>query len=466
MSKSLVTFIVSLCFTLLSTAQIQEELSITEYLGYIKAFHPLVKQANIALSESEAKLMKARGAFDPKLAADFNEKNFKGSNYYERLNATFSIPTYYGLTLNGQFSQAEGVLVNPENVVSGDQLYGVGASLNLAKGLLANERMTMLKQAKSFVNQAREENALQVNLILLEATKAYLEWYRAHREYKIYEGFIANALFRFEGVKSRFDAGDLAEIDTTEARIAYQSRLLSQEKAALKLKEKGLKASNFLWIGTTPVEITDNVAPRIDSEAYELEFTVTEINLENHPKLKALGYKSDIQRFERRLQRSNLLPEVTLDYQWLSETDPSQNFNLALDPDNSTTKLKVAMPLFLRKERAELRLASLKLQDVTLEQEQQFLSLKNKLEALRAATQSFGRQSELAESMVVDYTTLFNGEQQKFEAGESSLFLVNSRESKLIEATLKAIEIEFAQKTAQAEFYFNASFPDLDPAAN
>lgn len=466
MGKSLFTIIISLSLVLTAQSQLKEELSIDEYLGYIKAFHPLVKQANIALSESEAKLLKSRGAFDPKLSADFNEKNFKGSNYYERLNATFSIPTYYGLTLNGQFSQAEGVLVNPENVVNGNQLYGVGASLNLAKGLLANERMTALKQAKSFVNQAREENALQINEILFEATKAYLDWYRAYREYEIYEEFIANALFRFEGVKSRFEVGDLAEIDTTEARIAYQSRLLSQEKAALKLREKALKASNFLWIGDTPVEITQGVIPSLNAEAFELIFTVNEIVLEEHPKLKALGYKADIQKFERRLQRSNLLPEVTLDYQWLSETDPSQNFNLALDPDNSTTKLKIAMPLFLRKERAELRLAELKFQDVTLEQDRMYVSLKNKIDALQTASVSYSRQRKLAESIVVDNTTLFSGEQQKFEAGESSLFLVNSRESKLIESTLKAIEIDIAQKAAQAEFYFNVNFPDLDPTTN
>jgi hypothetical protein len=63
--------------------------------------------------------------------------------------------------------------------------------------------------------------------------------------------------------------------------------------------------------------------------------------------------------------------------------------------------------------------------------------------------------------MVIDYTTLFKGEQQKFKAGESSLFLVNSRESKLIEATLKAIDIEVEQKMADAEFYFNSTFPNI-----
>ena len=37
---------------------------------------------------------------------------------------------------------------------------------------------------------------------------------------------------------------------------------------------------------------------------------------------------------------------------------------------------------------------------------------------------------------------MLSAEERKFFLGESSLFLVNSRESKLIDAKLKAIEIE------------------------
>ena len=62
--------------------------------------------------------------------------------------------------------------------------------------------------------------------------------------------------------------------------------------------------------------------------------------------------------------------------------------------------------------------------------------------------------------MVSDYQTLFAGEQQKFEAGESSLFLVNSRESKLIEGLLKAIELNTQQQKAQTSYYFQLVFPD------
>jgi outer membrane protein TolC len=442
----------------LSAQETIEQLSLTEYLGYVKAFHPFVKQANIALDESEALLMKARGAFDPKFGLDLSEKTFKNATYYDRMNATFEVPTYYGVTVKGGYSEAEGNFLNPENEVIGEGLYSLGAELNLAKGLLANERMTVLKQAKLFTQQAEEDNALRVNEILFEAIKAYLDWYRSYQEYEVFQQFVDNARFRFNGVKARFSTGDLAAIDTTEARIAYNTRVLSLEKAQLKLREKGLKAANFIWVNDVPVQLNARVTPFVDESSYGIRFTAQELSMENHPKLKALGYKVDSQRLERRLQRSNLLPEVTLGYQWLSETDVTQNVRLGLDPENSTAKLKVGVPLFMRKERAELEIASLQLQEVSLEQERVFLELSNKIEALRAAVNSFYKQLALAEIMVEDFTTLFEGERQKFAAGESSLFLVNTRESNLIEGLLKAIELNIAEKVALSELYFNTTF--------
>ena len=52
-------------------------LSLSEYLSYVKNYHPIVKQANLVINTSEAELLKARGAFDPKIEVDFDEKLFK-----------------------------------------------------------------------------------------------------------------------------------------------------------------------------------------------------------------------------------------------------------------------------------------------------------------------------------------------------------------------------------------------------
>ena len=55
------------------------EFTFEEYLGYVKKFHPLVKQANLKITEAQAELMKARGAFDPKLEANYDEKQDRKS---------------------------------------------------------------------------------------------------------------------------------------------------------------------------------------------------------------------------------------------------------------------------------------------------------------------------------------------------------------------------------------------------
>ena len=50
-------------------------------------------------------------------------------------------------------------------------------------------------------------------------------------------------------------------------------------------------------------------------------------------------------------------------------------------------------------------------------------------------------QANLYAKTVKDYLQLLNGEKQKFEAGESSLFKVNARELGYINTQLKYIEL-------------------------
>ena len=52
------------------------------------------------------------------------------------------------------------------------------------------------------------------------------------------------------------------------------------------------------------------------------------------------------------------------------------------------------------------------------------------------------KQLKTAKKMVKGYQTMVAAEEHKFTLGDSSLFLINSREAKLIEAKLKAIETE------------------------
>nr|WP_181855213.1 hypothetical protein [Winogradskyella sp. KYW1333] len=64
--------------------------------------------------------------------------------------------------------------------------------------------------------------------------------------------------------------------------------------------------------------------------------------------------------------------------------------------------------------------------------------------------------------MVTDYERMLEAEELKFQLGESSLFLVNSRESKLIDGQLKAVSIQNKFFNTKAKLFNSLAFnPDL-----
>jgi outer membrane protein TolC len=64
--------------------------------------------------------------------------------------------------------------------------------------------------------------------------------------------------------------------------------------------------------------------------------------------------------------------------------------------------------------------------------------------------------------MVNNYEQLRNGEVQKFEAGESSIFLINSRETKLIEAQAKLIDLQGKYEKEKATLIWAAGQSTLN----
>jgi outer membrane protein TolC len=457
MKQLVIGFFLMYSFGVIAQQPSDSIMSLSEYLGYVKTFHPIVKQANLIVNESEIKLMKSRGAFDPKLEADFARKNFENTEYYDKLNTTFKIPTWYGVEFKGNYEDNTGVYLNPEATVPEDGLYSVGVSIDIARGLIMNERMSMLKQAKLFVQQATVDRQLLVNTILFDASVAYFNWLRAYNEKRVFDDFVDNASLRFRGVKKSYEEGERPAIDTTEARIALNDRKLNFEKARIKYIKTTLELSNYLWLeNNVPIELQDNIIPdqntlvQIDAVLSTSEFDIANFDIENHPKMLSLDYKYEGLNIERQLTANNLLPKINLEYNFLSQTPEVLN---SFNTSNYKSGVYVSFPLFLRKERADLKLAKLKMQDTEFEIEATKVTLKNKINAINQELNSFVVQNEFTESIVLDYETLLSAEERKFFLGESSIFLVNTRESKLIEAKLKAINLEYKFFETKAKLF-------------
>lgn len=454
--KIFIAFLLLFKTVILSAQHTQSQaLSFAEYLAYVKQYHPVARQANIHLELGEAELLRARGAFDPKLEVDYAQKQFKGTEYYEILNSTFKLPTWYGLELKAGFTQNEGVYLNPERIVPPKGLLSAGISLSAAQGLIIDKRRAALHSAKALRDQTAAERNLMVSEVIFEAAVVYLEWAQLYQQHEVYEEFVTNARERFRGVSRSASIGEIAAIDTVEAGIALQDRLLQLEQTRVKLLKQKLEVSNFLWLeNNVPVELQPETVPEVIVvpkkawEEKEIE-SIEQLSFEEHPKLQALNAKLEALRIERRLKLNNLLPKVDLEYNFIT---PEPEMVDTYDTSNYKAGLKLSFPLFLRKERGELKQAEYKLQDASLEIELNRRQIKNKVDGLLQELESYVEQMELSEEMVENYQQLLNAEERKFSFGESSLFLINSRENKLIEAKLKQNELLTRYLKARAEF--------------
>ena len=116
---------------LLAQELLPKVLTFKEYLAFVKQYHPVARQAGLKLNMAEAELLRARGGFDPKIEVDYDRKEFKNTEYYDILNSTYKIPTWYGIELKANFEQNQGVYLNPQRTVPQDGLFSAGVSVDV-----------------------------------------------------------------------------------------------------------------------------------------------------------------------------------------------------------------------------------------------------------------------------------------------------------------------------------------------
>lgn len=440
-----------------------QEFTYNEFLGYVKKYHPLVKNANLEINKAQANLMMARGGFDPKIEVDYKEKQFKDKEYYSILNSSFKIPTWYGIEIKAGFDNNEGIYLNPENTVPNQGLTSFGISVPLGQGLFINQRMADVRKAKIQMQLSQAERKLQAIGVLYDASIAYFNWKKTFDELKLYQTYNKNAEIRYSGIKALIKAGDKPAIDSIEAGISLQNRQLSLEDSKLKLNKAKLELSNFIWLeNSIPLELSDNLIPEKDLEKIVQETLKTndlvnkDFTLEKHPKLNALANKIDMLTIEKKVKANMLLPKIDVGYSYLAEPSYIDNYKF----EDYKISLNFYFPLFLRKERGSLKLAQYKIQETEFLLDLERVQLSNKISAQKTEIQSLEKQNDIIKKLAKDYATLLKSEERLFSFGESSLFLINSRENSLISSELASIALENRYFVSNATLFKILANPD------
>lgn len=427
-----------------------QTLSAKQLMDIVKQYHPVAKQADIFIEKARADVTIARGMFDPVLTNETAEKTFDGSNYYYYNRPELSIPTWFGVEVTAGLEYLSGNRTDPEET-KGRTSY-VGISIPLAKNLLMDKRRAALQTAKIFREASAIEKRNILNNLLLDALKTYWTWVQQYQVFKTVSDAVAVNEKRVELVKTAYRLGDRPAIDTAEALVQLQSFELQKSQAWLDFQNTTLELSVFLWTADTrPYNLSTKIIPGEDLQLLNMEtVALPGLNnlltsaIKNHPELLLYDYKLHVLGVEKKLKFQDLLPTVNFRYNQLGKgyeilktatTGP-------LFENNFQYGISLGIPLRLSQGRGEYRKAKLKITETQLQQGQKQQQVENKVRSYFNELLALKSQVALQEKAYKNYQLLQRGEEVRFLAGESSLFLVNTRENKALEALQKLQELK------------------------
>ena len=408
------------------------------YMDQVRAYHPIARQARLQTGFGEASLLQARGGFDPKAFAEVSQKDFEGTRYYSRLDGGLKLPTVLGLEFEGGYERNQGEFLDPENRTPDDGLWYAGLSIPLAQGLLIDRRRAELRKARQFLQMTLEEQRIMLNDLLLQAGRAYFDWYKAYRARQIYDEGLRLARQRYGALRQQAALGERPLIDTLEAGIQVQDRMLLFRQAELELLNAEAALSLYLWDEQEmPLQLAEQTVPDLQSDLSSDGLPFDPMKLDSlsqtHPEYRRSMLDLGRMEVDRKLIRDQLKPELEFKYRLISE--PAGDLSLG----DYTWGLNFNMPLFLRKERGKIRMTELKIEQARLKLRADQAKLLFFAETSLNDLQVSARQVELYDQTVRDYGRLLEGERRLFESGESSLFLVNAREMSYIQAQVKLL---------------------------
>ncbi len=422
----------------------QSVVTFEQYIDIVLDHHPLSLSSKLQNDYSKANLLMAKGGFDPKVGFNLDRKRFEDKTYFNLLSTGISIPTWYGIELKSYYDRTSGEFVNSSDALPNNGLFTMGISFPLARGLVLDERRFELKRAKIFTESTQAIQQIMLNDLYYDAANAYLNWQQAFALTEIAKEGLQFANVRFNSTKSLFELGDKPSIDTLEIFILKTIREQELIEAQQNLINARIDLNNFLWIdGQTPLELDPLALPEIiNQESFKEQLNTLRIDdnwIDRHPDINLGILKINELQLENRLNRENLKPDVRVNYNPLINAS-SNYLPIGYNPNDFKLGASFYMPLFLRKERGKVAFTNAKIYENQFNLSTKRLEINNKFQSYTNNTDNLLNQLALISKNVINYNIMLQSENRLFDLGESSIFLVNSREVSFLQSKIKEME--------------------------
>lgn len=422
-------------------------LTLGELFERVAAGHPVARQADLVLEKGEARLLSAKGGFDPRLFARIDQKEFEDKRYFRHLDGGVVWPSWWGIEVQSGLEQSRGQYLNPEQTTPPGGLWYAGLSLPLGRGMGIDARRAALFKARIFRDAAAVERRQILNELFFEVAMHYWDWVQARYQQMIIGQALALSRERFDLVKESFFLGARAAMDTLESYTQVQILEQDSLRAAVRFQTARLALSTFLWSeAQEPLLLGEQVMPPddvlqedgVDWPSGGLDAWMARVN-QSHPEIQGFDYQISALQVDRRLMAEQFKPRIDLKYNLVAEALGDETVG-QISTRNYKWGLDVGFPLFLRRERGDYQLARLRLEELTLERESRLPEWRNQVRAFATEGELLREQIGVLQSAAENYRRLLDAERTRFTSGESSQFLLNTRQANLLQAEMELLE--------------------------
>ena len=445
---------------LCSFVSISQQINYNDFINNVILYNPLSKKASNETKYGELKYKSARGNYDPIINGDYNQKQFSGSNYYSLLSSEIKQPIFTSQYLKLGYDYSVGNYVNPETTTPPKGIGFVGVEVGLLQGLFIDKRRAEVLKAKQYLTYYNAEKNNQLNQLLYDASLKYVDWLFVTKQINLNNYFLKLSQERYKGVKELAAIGEKAPIDSIEAAILLQSRLLDVKSTII----ENQKIENELAIFNINNDNSTASYSKFNSnDSLDLFFnkiiTVKSISytdsISSNPLLLKYNALQNILKIENRLKKEMIKPVLNVKYNFLyNNTTNNVNFS----PNNYKWGLNMSFPLLLRSATNDYKMSKVITNTNELEISNKTNEFNLKLNALKQNSLMLSQQITIAERNVRYSKQLVEAEKEKFNNGESTLFLLNTRENKWQEFEIKLSEYKLKYiKTILSIIYINGN---------
>lgn len=424
-------------------------LTFIELSNQIRNGHPLLISAELADDLGRANLRAKRGAFDPQISGERRGKDYQSKNYYLGENYELFVPVRGPLNIVVGNERGQGDFLSPENQTLSKQLQYVGVEVPLLRGLLTDLRRTELNKAKLGREQSILERQIEILNLAQKIWTDYIDWLISYEQLRAYQTGVALAENRQKALISLFQAGGCNGMDTLENHIQYQLFKANSDLWFANTNKARLTLSRHLWAVDEitdngaylrPLIIEPNTVPTqtgldyLDS-LFKQDFSFNK-NFTEIPDLNWYSFELSKKELDVRLKKQYLLPYANLKYQSLAGGD--WNFNLS--SSSQRFGIGISSPLFMREARGTYQMSKIELTRSQMGFKFKAHELQTKIEAMQNQTNIYRSVLYQLKDIEQGYQKLYEMELEKFNSGDGTIFLLNTRENRYLTARIKTLE--------------------------